>query len=86
MGERAVVFSFWNGEGEAVTDFLVIYTLSGENREELAEREGRSVIGSGGETVYAAELRLDRSEWPEAPDMAWLRQNFHPIYSDWSNQ
>lgn len=86
VGERAVVFSFWNGEGEPVMDFLVIYTLSGENRWELAEREGRSVIRSGGETIYAAELRLSRSEWPDAPDMAWLRQNFRPIYAEWTTQ
>ena len=86
VGERAVVFSLWNGEGQPVTDFLVIYTLSGENRKELAAREGRSVIRSGGETIYAAQLLLSREEWPEAPDMAWLRQNFHPIYSEWTTQ
>ena len=86
MGERAVVFSFWNGEGESVTDFLVIYTLSGENRTELASREGRSVIRSGGETIYAAELRLSAEAWPDRPDMNWLRQNFRPIYSEWTAQ
>ena len=86
VGERAVIFSFWNGEGQPVTDFLAIYTLSGENREELAAREGRSEIHSGGETIYAAELRLSREEWPEAPDMAWLRQNFRPIYAEWAAQ
>ena len=86
VGERAVVFSFWNGEGAGVTDFLVIYTLSGENRTELASREGRSVIRSGGETIYAAELRLSAEEWPERPDMNWLRQNFRPIYSEWTAQ
>ena len=86
VGERAVVFSFWNGDGQPVTDFLVIYTLSGENRTELASREGRSVIHSGGETIYAAELRLSREEWPDAPDLDWLRQNFRPIYSEWTAQ
>ena len=86
VGERAVVFSFWNGEGASVTDFLVIYTLSGENRTELASREGRSVIRSGGETIYAAELLLSAEEWPERPDMNWLRQNFRPIYSEWTAQ
>jgi len=80
-GERAVIFSLWNGDGEAVTDFLVIYALSGENRRELAAREGRVILRSGGETIYAAELRLDKSNWDEAPDIAWLRQNFHLIYS-----
>ena len=84
VGERAVVFSLWNGEGEPVTDFLVIYTLSGENRRELADREGRSVIRSGGETIFAAELRLSQKEWPEGPDMNWLRQNFRPVYSEWT--
>ena len=84
VGERAVVFSLWNGEGEPVTDFLVIYTLSGENRRELASREGRSVIRSGGETIFAAELRLSQKEWPEGPDLNWLRQNFRPIYSEWT--
>ena len=39
-----------------------------------------------GETIYAARLLLSREEWPEAPDMAWLRQNFHPIYSEWTTQ
>ncbi len=84
VGERAVVFSFWNGEGSPVTDFLVIYTLSGENRRELADREGRSVIRSGGETIFAAELRFTPAEWPEGPDLNWLRQNFRPIYSEWT--
>ncbi len=86
VGERAVVFSLWNGEGQPVTDFLAIYTLSGENRKELADREGRSVIRSGGETIYAAQLLLGREEWSEAPDMTWLRQNFRLIYSEWMAQ
>lgn len=83
-GERAVVFSLWNGEGEPVTDFLAVYTLTGENRIELAERSGRIRIRSVGETIYAAELRLGREEWSDAPDLAWLRKNFRLIYSEWS--
>jgi len=86
LGERAVVFSFWNGEDLPVSDFLVIYTLSGENRAELASRDGRTVIRTWGETTYAAEFRLNQEDWHESPDIAWLRQNFHPIYTEWTVQ
>lgn len=86
QGERAVVFSVWNGEGEAVTDFLALYTLSGENRHELAARPGRVVIRESGETVYAAELRPEGIDWREAPDMDYLRRNFRLIYADWNAQ
>ena len=84
-GERAVVFSLWNGEEEGVTDFLTVYALSGENREELARRPDRTVIRSAGETIYAASF-ADREDWPGGPDLAWLRQNFHLIYSEWIAQ
>ncbi len=84
-GERAVVFSRWNGEGAAVTDFLTIYSLSGENRIELAHRPGRTAILEAGETVYAAAITKPEA-WSEGPDLPWLRQNFHLIYSDWIAQ
>ncbi len=84
-GERAVVFSLWNGEEESVTDFLTVYALSGENREELARRPDRTVIRAAGETIYAASFP-DREGWPGGPDLSWLRQNFHLIYSEWIAQ
>ncbi len=86
MGERAVVFSLWNGEGEQVTDFLALYSLSGENRYELAARPGRVIIRESGETVYAAELRAEGIDWSGAPDMNYLRQNFRLIYAEWNAQ
>ena len=86
QGERAVVFSRWNGASNPVSDFLVIYTLSGENRSDLADRPGRFIIRSGGETIYAAELRMEKEQWSKLPDAAWLRQNFHLIYADWNAQ
>ena len=86
QGERAVVFSRWNGADKPVSDFLVIYTLSGENRSDLADRPGRFVIRSGGDVIYAAELRMEKEQWSGLPDAAWLRQNFHLIYADWNAQ
>jgi len=82
-GERAVVFSRWNGSDKPVTDFLVVYTISGANREELAARQGRLILYSGAEITYAARLLLTKEEWSLAPDEAQLRLNFGLIYSEW---
>ncbi len=82
-GERAVVFSRWNGEYKAVTDFLVVYAISGASRDELASRPGRLILYSGAEVTYAAKLLLTKEDWSLAPDDAQLRRSFGLIYSDW---
>lgn len=82
-GERAVVFSRWNGEGKAVTDFLVVYAISGASRDELATRPGRVILYSGAEITYAAKLLLTKDDWSLAPDDSQLRRSFGLIYSDW---
>lgn len=82
-GERAVVFSRWNGADKPVTDFLIVYTISGASREELASRQGRLILYSGAEITYAARLLLTKEDWSLAPDDAQLRRNFGLIYSEW---
>ena len=82
-GERAVVFSRWNGTDSAVTDFLVIYAISGASREELASRPGRIILATSAETTYAAQLLLTREDWSAAPDDAMVRRSFGLIYSEW---
>lgn len=70
-GETAVTFSLG---GESV---LAIYTLTGENRLDRAETEGRFVLRTDETTVYAAELLgLDMTE----DDIV---RNFNLIYSEW---
>ena len=82
-GERAVVFSRWNGVDKPVTDFLVIYAISGAGREELATRPGRQLLAASAETVYVYQLLLSRDDWSLAPDDSQLRQSFGLIYSEW---
>lgn len=82
-GERAVVFSVWNGEGETVTDFLVLYTLTGDNRADKATADGRIVLRTGGETIYAAKILLDSSGWKYAISKTELTSRFNIIYSEW---
>lgn len=82
-GERGVVFSLWNGQGEPVSDFLTIYAISGENREVLAVKDDRFVLYRGVEVLYAAKLHMSRSQWSLAPDITELRSRFKLIYSEW---
>lgn len=83
-GERGVVFSLWN-DGNVI-DFMAIYALSGENRWDMASKNGRFVLYAGSETIYAVELRMSRNEWADMPDLSYLRKNFHLIYSEWIAQ
>ena len=69
--ETSVTFAV-NGE-----DALRIYTLTGENRRDRAEAEGRFLLRSDETTVYAAELL---GENITADDVI---NNFNLIYSEW---
>lgn len=80
-GERAVVFSHWVNGGTDVEDFLIIDTISGENRDELSRRSGRFILYRGVDLIIAAELLP--SKWKDAPDIAYVLGSFSLIYSDW---
>ena len=82
-GERAVVFSVWNGEDVPVTDFLKIYALSGENRAVAATRGNRQILRREDEVIYAAELIIDGQSWDYVVDYQYLKENFNLIYSEW---
>lgn len=82
-GERAVVFSRWNGEDQPVTDFLKIYALTGENRAVAATRGSRQVLRREDEVIYAAELIIGADSWEYVVDYQYLKENFNLIYSEW---
>jgi len=82
-GERAVVFSVWNGDDMPVTDFLKIYALTGENRAVAATRGNRQIIRREDEAIYAAELMEEGSSWEYIVDYSYLKENLHLIYSEW---
>lgn len=70
-GETAVTFTV---DGEAV---LRVYTLTGENRRDRAEAEGRFLLRSGETTVYAAEILREDITRDD------IMNNFNLIYSEW---
>ena len=85
-GERAVIFSYWEGNGEAEPlPFLVIYTLSGDNRFMRANMAGRFRLlpdDTDSDTIYAA--RLLQCDWDCGLDEEGVKQNFALITNEWS--
>ena len=77
-GERAVVFSYWEGdEAVAPATFLAIYKLTGDNREARASMPGRFRLQVGpDDAIYAARL-VDG--WDCGLDEEAVRANFSLI-------
>lgn len=82
-GERAVVFSRWRGEVEGSSSFLIIYRLTGDNREIRFRIGNRFVLKVQSDTVYAAEF-LDNG-WDSGLDQEELIERFYLIETDWSD-
>jgi hypothetical protein len=82
-GERAVIFSIWNGPEAAPVDFLKMITLTGENREAKTKEINRIILRREGEIIYVAELLEGSKDWAYAPDEQYLKDSFSLIYSEW---
>ena len=79
-GERMIIFSTVSENGARDKDFLAVYTLTGEKREERASVGGRFMLSRSEETVYAARI-LTEDALPVSRQM--LIDNFGLIYSEW---
>jgi len=81
-GERGLILSYIDREG-STEDFLTVYTLSGDNKEERARLDGRFMLAAEDDVIYAASILVD-SGWDRLPiSEALLRENFHILYSEW---
>ena len=81
-GERAIVFSRLERDG-TFSDFLIIYTLTGENRAERATYGSRFVLLAEEETIYAAAMLEDPSGFDLPLSEELIRSSFRIIYSEW---
>ena len=76
-GERCVILSSVDRNTGKVADRMMIYTLTGENRQERAEAAGRFLLAEDETTVYAASVI-------EGVSPAEVPGRFHLIYSEWT--
>lgn len=85
QGERAVVFSRWNGDEDTPPkEFLRIYRLEGENRELRAQRGERFVLLRSSRLIYAAEFT--EIGWDSGVARDTLGSRFALSRAEWSNQ
>ncbi len=78
-GESSVTFTVM-GDGSAPQgNALVVYTLTGDNRQDRAEADGRFLLLQQENAVYAAQLLTDELTQQDIID------NFHLIYAEWQS-
>lgn len=82
-GERTVVFSIWKGKDTKPVDFLAIYTLTGDNRENRSNFGSRFVLAKQVETIYAAEFLDGNMDWQYKISKDNLISRFNLIKKDW---
>lgn len=85
QGERAVVFSHWNGSQHSQPqEFLRIYRLEGENREHRAQLGSRFILLRSSRLIYAAEF--GDINWDSGLTRDDLGSHFALSRIEWSNQ
>ena len=83
QGERTLIFSFIDDEKDEYLDFLKIYTLSGDDREDRARLPGRFRLRTEGKTVFAAELLPGADSYGLSVAKETVIGNFRLIVSEW---
>ena len=63
---------------------LRITALSGSNRERLAVRTGRFILGRNDGVIYVGELLKGNEEWDHSVTEDEVRNAFSPIAKEWS--
>ncbi|MEL4106274.1 VCBS repeat-containing protein [Oscillospiraceae bacterium WX1] len=80
-GERTIVFSYLSGASDTPVDYLKIYALYGDNRNDRAAVAGRFKLAEHGDVVYAAEIIASPAGF--SVSQKTITDNFKLLYSDW---
>ncbi len=84
-GERAVVFSIITGETDAdgnpvLHDFMEIYALSGDNKEDRAKLSGRFTVARNDEQIFAVWIMSGGEQYMTRD---YVNENFKLIHTTW---
>lgn len=74
-------FYMWDDGYGAATPVFTIYALSGSDRQTQATEDGRFILHSGADVIYAARLETDLSVY--GINEEYLINRFHLIHQDW---
>ena len=82
-GERVVIFSVSNPQTGSFSDILVIYKLTGDNRHDRVNQDGRFILLENLTTIYAAKI-LNDGETVRAFTEDDVKGYFDLIYMEWN--
>jgi len=82
-GERTVIFSHITYAEGPFEDFLRIFRLTGDAREERSRLPGRVRLLAEGTSVYAFEILVPPDSFGLTINEEIIAENFHLIFSDW---
>lgn len=82
VGSTYAFYMWDDGFGGAIPVFT-IYALSGSDRESQATENGRFVLSTSTDVIYAARLESDLTEY--GIDEEYLKSNFHVIHQKWKS-
>lgn len=82
--EASVTFYMGDSRDQSYTPVLRITTLSGSNRERLAVRTGRFILGRNDGVIYAGELLKGNEGWADSVTEDEVRNAFSLIAPEWS--
>ena len=82
--EASVTFYMGDSRDQSDTPVLRITTLSGSNRERLAVRTGRFILGRNDGVIYAGELLKGNEGWADGVTEDEVRNAFSLIAPEWS--
>lgn len=82
-GAIGYTFSHWLGYDEQPEELFTIYALTGEDRLQQAEKDGRALLAEKGETAYA--VSMGRCKWVANQNEEDIRAMFHFIDVDWDS-
>jgi hypothetical protein len=76
------VFYMWDKEFQETQQLFTVFALSGSDRVSQATEDGRFLLHSGDDVVYAAKLEADAALYDI--DKMYLSDHFHLIHKVWN--
>ena len=76
-------FYMWDDSFGEATAAFTIYALSGSDRENQATVDGRFILSSNADVIYAAQIESDLSGY--GIDKEYLINSFHLIHEEWKS-
>ncbi len=80
---KALTFYRYNGE-DSPQALFTIYSLTGDDRQQLAEKGDRFVLYNKGEVIYCAEIAPGADSWSAMITMEEIIAGFKPIRTEWN--